>query len=335
MATRSVDVVAVNREVTAYNKEGELMHLGEIMSETYGADEVQRFTFYPTKENPWATGSKHETGYALGTGSSNMSFVNPSDAQKQMLDRGLVMEDVIAWKGGLHMNTKWVDLDNKLPDPFEYDREFWEVYGRDESWMHPSVSLTTNLSIGRMAARYVAGIYRLVCTNGLEAKILNLPEVDIRHTDWEVSALDDKLSGLGLGAEGIRLQALEHGLTNYNHMHAAVNLYKRYITEGMRDIGLSNEMLMLEKNVFGISRNTLASWAMQGFVDQLDLLVEHFEPTDVVTSGHLINAYTNMLNVHRIRSGHDRGIWQAWERMDAVLNTTVSLANISALFSAN
>src|SRR5215204_3421200 len=123
---RTIEVTEIIDELTYLDITGTERELGTIISEVYGKDEAKKFTFKPALSNPFAQKGKAEEGYALGIGSAHLEFINPAEAQRAALARGLEIKDVLAYKGGLQMKTQFVDPEHRWADVIGYDLPFWE-----------------------------------------------------------------------------------------------------------------------------------------------------------------------------------------------------------------
>ena len=325
MSTRTIEVVRAEQVLSFINSQNVEEVLGEIVIDRYGQDEVKRFLFKPEPTNPFTVQYKKDSVYKLGVGSAHLRFVNPVDVQRKILDQGWVIQDQYARRGGLELETYFAHHDFEMPDFFEYDNEFWSWRKQpEEGKIFAGLSLRTDLRLGHMAVRIRQGFYRLICANGIFSSLLNLPEINIRHVDWDVHKLELEDSLLGpdnLGPE----------LTNTRFLSYARNLIGRYHREANNG-GLSDQMQLLEQQFTGLSQNTLKPWAIEGYLTQLDIILDKFSADDPVRGIHLVNAYTNAVNSYRMRQS-DRGIFSALDGTDAIVRATVSLANIASIFS--
>lgn len=328
MSKRTVDVHGKDTQLSFINPKGETITLGKIRAEIYGDGEAQRFMFFPDSGNPLVPDAKKEGEYALGVGSANMAFVQPSDAQSLLLDRGYQIKQQYASKGGLQMVTQFIRPMDAVEDPFLHDQRFWSWRPEKEKdgKIYHAVQLDTDLRLGHMAAAYTTGWYRTVCTNGLFAMILGTNSVQVRHVDWDADKLDERL-------EEKLIPTFDFGpvITKGKFLRKSIALMKRYYKE-IDERKLSPEMALLEKQFHGVSRNSIYSWAMEGYLHHLDLLTHVLGEDDDVRGIHLVNAYTSAVNARRIRQS-DRGTFSALESTNAVVSTTTALANLAAIFS--
>lgn len=330
MATRTVTVQQVVNDLSYLDASGSEKALGTIYQEVYGDDEVKRFTFRPDKDNPFIRKGKEEDGYVLGYGSAHMHFVNPADAQRAALDRGLELRDVLAYKGGLQMKSYFIDPEKRWGDMINYDYQFWEKQRREPGEVFALLQLDTNLRIGHMAARYVSGLYRQICSNGLAAPLLGLPTISIRHSEWETDNIEAQLEDIEFGT-GVVLDITRRPLTQMRHLTKALNVLNRLAAEAQSPEGVSTEMTLLRQRFPTITAPRGKTF--NNFVEQLELLLKTYpEETAAVTGLQIVNAYTNAVSVERFR-GSSRGAFDALEGMNSIITETVSLANMAAIFN--
>jgi hypothetical protein len=227
------------------------------------------------------------------------------------------------------MKTQFIDPEHRWADTIGYDLPFWAKQRRDPGELFAMVQLDTNLKIGHMAARFVQGVWRQVCTNGLTSNILELPSVAVRHTEWETGDIDEQLDGIEFGT-GLVFEALQKGLTSMKYLGVAARLLDRVKEESASPTGLTQEMLFLRERFPTITAPH--GKFFNNYSEQLALLLESFSSDEPVQGIHILNAYTNAVSVERFRSS-SRGAFDALENMNAVVAETVSLANMAAIFN--
>jgi hypothetical protein len=334
MASRKVTVTSNNRAVSIYNKKGEQIKLGTVVAEHYGDDEVRRFSFMPSGANPWSPERKIEKGYALGAGSKQMSFINPADAQEQLLEEGWKIVDQWAWKGGLQVTTIFNNPGAAVDDTIEHDLAFWEARGRKRGGMFPAVRLDTNLVIGRVAARYTAGVYRVVCTNGLISSVLNMGSASFSHRTWEEADLHKTIEDFQWTQALLNKSNYKGSVLGSGHSLRAVHkLLTTYIDASSAADAASAPWVRTMQKQLGMSANVLKGWTLEGFSGQLSMLAD--SNPDTIYSIDILNAYTNAVNAHRLNRANDAGVWRAMDGMDGVLHSVQTLMELSTLFSAN
>lgn len=323
---RTINVRDFDTDLTYLNPKGEVQPLGSIVEEIYGEDEAKRFTYYPDKTNQWAVGNKVDQGYRLGVGSAKMSFINPADAQGSLLEKGYEITDQFAYKGGTQMTTIYKHPDRVYKDPLDYDYDQWNTYGRKGNVVHAGASVTTNLVIGRSAARIQHGLYRTVCENGMVSSLFELPSEAYSHKEGEAARIKDIPETL---TDPVN-QALSRGVVEHKHLCAATKLLRRFHSESTSK-GISSELKLIGHVFTGITGNVLSIGQRQAYIEQLELICDTV--SDDITAFHIVNAYTNAINIRRVQAGSDRGAWVAWAKTDDVVSTTISIAKVSAIFS--
>lgn len=327
--TRTVAVTQLVDELTYLDVQGNEQPLGQIYQEIYGEGEAKRFTFKPDAKNPFKQKGKEDDGYVIGIGSANISFINPSEAQQAALDRGLQIQDVLAYKGGLQIKTHFIDPEKRIADVISFDYDFWSKQRREPGDLFAMLCLDTNLRIGHMAARYTSGIYRQVCSNGLYATLLGLPELAIRHSEWEVGDIDSSLESIGYGTD-VLMGYVRKPLTQSNYLASARRILGRLQDEAAQPTGLSTEMVFLKERFPTITHAKGKHFS--NYLEQIDLLLDSIEDNAPITGLQIVNAYTNAVSVERFR-GSDRGAFDALSNINSIIAETVSLANMAAIFN--
>lgn len=338
--SRTITIKPEARPITYLDKQGVEQQLGNVVAEDYNR-EVRRFLFEPVTSNPWANESKKYGEYVLGAGSKSMGFINPADVQRPILNAGWKIQDQVAYKGGLMMRTTFIAEDRSFQDPIDYDLEFWSNR-KEMGKMFPSITVDTCLQIGRVAARISAGIYRLLCTNGLVSSVMGLASLSFNHVEWDPAVLEESIDGLGAGDINQLIRGPE--ISRLSSIARAVKIIRRYRAESDSETGLSAPMKYLNEHFKSISPNVVKPWAIDAYLNQLDMYVQCYDvinganrglDTKPVYAVDLINAYTSGVNHRRMESGNDRGIWSALSEADSVVKTTAALANYADVFSQN
>lgn len=324
---RSVDVISVVNDVTMLDMDGNEILLGAIEREDYGNDEARRFRFHVEEQNPFAPANKMKVPYVLGIGSSHMNFINPAEAQRALVEMGYTATQQFALKGGAVMKTLYFHPEKSQADVYHHDAQFWNWRNLTEEMdgkLFHAVLMETDLRIGHMALRLSPGWFRSRCTNGLFSSHLVSP-VSFRHLDFEKDHLGEAIR------QTLHTRAFTRGkpIGQIQHVYKARNILHRYADE-MAHGEVSSAMQLLAEQFQGISPNRLKPWALKGYTKQLDMHIAKAEDK-IVHVADLVNAYTNAVNDARLRSG-DRGIFDALESTDAVVNTTIALSQIAQLF---
>lgn len=327
--SRQVEVVSEERAITFYDKKMQLLKLGEIRVENY-QDEVKRWLFAPGSQNPWSGEHKQEKPYQLGTGSKNLVFVNPSEAQEVLLNMGWVIADQYATRGGLSMVTVFILADRPFQDSITYDHDLWSNRkGMDKIW--PCIQLETNLMLGRIAARYSGGIFRQICVNGATGKVLDLGEADFRHNEWNVDDVIEEIEAAKFGS----ISALPMGpvIASNKGLKAAIGFLDRYLEERASDSGLTARFKLMEDVLSPLSSNVVKPWVLTNYSKHLKTLSASHLQSGEIHMFDLLNAYTSGVNEHRMETRSSRAAFASMYMADSVVKLTSHLASISELFS--
>lgn len=329
MSTRTVSVIRNVKEITCLDLKGEEVLLGHISMDSYGKDEVKRFDFKVSDHNPWAPLNKRDSGYSLGVGSAKLDFVNPADVQGLLINKGFETVAQYAARGGLQLYTVYQNPEVFQEDLFPHDNHLWDwrrLTGPDAIKSFQGMLVETDLRIGHMAVRLTPGLYRLICENGLFENVLDTGVVAVKHHEFDTAQVKEKIQEL------IKTP-LQHGpaITTIKHLKQAHTLLKRYSTEIQKE-KLSVQMQLLGTQFQGISKNVIRPWALEGYLTHLSALLEAYPDTFDISTLHLVNAYTSAVNIHRMKRS-DKGILSALYALKPVVQTTITLANISAIFN--
>ncbi len=338
MEDRTIVVKATDRPVTFYNGAGELQQLGRVVVEDYQA-EVSRFQFYPDTGNRWAPKNKQGAHYNLGTGSAKLDFVSPSEAQNPLLATGWQIVDQYATKGGLRMHTIFSRPEITFEDPYSYDRDMWHALETDREYgsICPAVLLETNLTVGRMAAKYVGGLFRIICLNGLIIRALDLGEVSWSHIDYSRAGSLYRLKEAGFVDTVSLPKGDEIGtLVEIRKFAEIIGAYREARKETPSEI--PPRFRFIEEQYSSLSVHRTKDWALKGYLSQLNQFADWREGLaggdGKVYALDIAQCYTNAVNLHREQNsnGSDRGIFAALSQLQSIAEVTQSFVGLARLF---
>lgn len=167
------------REVHSYDLEGQVHTMGNIISRTYKGEKVQRHYF----------DSSEGKTYRLGNTSDRFTFVDHTAAIEPLLEQGYKLKDTHTSRGGMHLYAALERADGETHnDPISWDLQFWhdargsgyQVVKRE---IRESIIVVSSVRPGK-GIKYMRGWFRLICTNGLVAELLNLGKVKMNHANW-------------------------------------------------------------------------------------------------------------------------------------------------------
>lgn len=300
--SRQVDVYSLERPVEFIGRDGVERPLGTVIADEYVDEQanagIRRFHFHPDPSNPFLRRSKLSTGYSLGLGSDQMSFINPADPIRTLLDQGWEIVDQFAGQSGIEIVTLLVFPEAEdREDPITYDRNFW-VNHVGPTGMRLAAEVTTSLWIGRMATRIDLGYYRLICTNGLVGEAMGLESLAYRHTVWAGDQfLTDFLPAVD-EVTGLPEIALGKPVGDERTINSLARALGR-IRDLRTNTETSSPALTTLTERFPVFSNIPVD-TLTGFIDQLGMMVDTGAvPHGDIRTGHLLNGYTNVLNAHR------------------------------------
>lgn len=333
MTTRQVSVSRETRDLTFLDTEGNEVPLGTVGVDEFEGEGVRKLVFYPSEQNPWVpSAKKREEGYSLGVGSSALDVLNPADAQRVLVDQGWKAYHQFGIGGGWASSMIYALPSEEFDDPIKYDREIWGERGTKNSLM-PMVNLRMSLTTGRMCAEYNVGIYRLICTNGVVSPLLDLPAYRFSHRDWSI---DNVVQSLSSETAFPVIRELPRGpeVADPRHLTLASKYLRRYLEDQTNPEGKSESSQILERAFPIFSPSSTSPWALENYLDQLDLLLSGHSG-GAIHALDLVLAYTSGVNLQRHRNGNDRGAYWAFESQNRVIESTRSLAEMAVIFSDN
>lgn len=334
LGTRRVTVRDTQQPLSYLNKENERVVLGHVVTSNYGNEDIRSFKFLPEANNPW-TYKKAEDGINLGKGSGAMQYLDFAEAQEPLIEMGMTMSDLYVSRAGADMVATYTMQDAAEEDPWAWDRQLWGERGKVNS-IYPGVTLRMTLAPGRVAAHYQAGLYRLICTNGLVGTIVQGWDMRVRHVDWDIKRVMGELSSLDPRSAMRSVLGAQTPIATANGMQKVVDVLNRYRT-AQTDAKSGGGTLPVQWQVFkqeftAFNPTTTPSWAFDNFMTFLDALVQ--EERDVTTLD-IANAYTGAVNRRSLVEGDDRGRFWGMMPVEQVVKSTSSLARLATIFSDN
>lgn len=328
---RSVEVFRNSLPLSYINRHGEEIPLGHAYNDRFAGENVTKLMFAPGTENPFARNT--EKTYELGTGSRNLSLVNPADIMRVLLNQGWQIRDQFGSYGGAIIETHFTSA-RAYGDTITYDVGFWNQHGRIDSELRPMIRLVTNLYPGHMAASLEAGIWRKICTNGAVANIMKMPKFQYRHATWSVrSVLEDlATSKLDSFVDGVPSGPVVTSIKNLRKAYMIIADYKL-----MRDNdNLSPEIQNLAQVISMFKPNVVKqNWLMTNYLNQLALFAFHPDVSEdmPVYALYLVNILTSAINVRRISD--PRGAMAAYALVNPIVDATAMLCGLAALFETS
>lgn len=333
---RTVTVTADRHEVEYMDRNHEIKTLGEIVIDNY-ENEGRRILFNAARSNEFIPESKKTKPYTLGFGSQHLDFVNPAGVMEILADRGWEISDQLAFKGGLQMITTFTNPTVTLDDIYDYDHKFWSNFNDSAvAGMRPAIHLETNLVVGKVAVSMLSGFLRMVCTNGLIIKLLGLPTLRFKHSDFsDLNSIRENMDTSGITS----IERVVYGpqIGTAKTVHRMADVLHSWI-----DTIDDPKWAALEASFKSISPNMVKPWALKGYIaglheiaDMAATSVHQIRNNDQVYLLDLMQAYTNAVNHHRAAQNTDRGAWAALSMANTVVEKTASFSSLVSIFSDN
>lgn len=189
----SIIVAERARSVHRYTQAGEVLELGTIVTRNYQNEQAQRHYFISTREDGGDLRSTPKI-YRLGVTTTQFRFVDHTVAIDPFLNRGYGVQDMIISHGGMNMYAVLSRPQARvIKDPIDWDLQYWpSEQSQKPRELRESIVVFSAIRPGK-AITYRRGWFRLICTNGLVAEILNLGTMKFNHNTWSSTTLTQNL----------------------------------------------------------------------------------------------------------------------------------------------
>lgn len=333
--TRTVEVTRQPETLTFIDKEGVERELGTIFTDEFAGENVRKIRWQPSH---WRRTDKdgNEQPYEFGFGSGSLTVINPADFQKPLLDSGWQIRDQYQGFGGSALNTTYILPDRAYDDPYHFDRELWGERG-DLNSLHVAVQMETNIRPGHMAVRITPGLFRLVCTNGLIARVMGLGSFELKHAEglnnFSTEELIARVHGMTADFGSLPQGAY---LGSARTLAKANDVLKRFYDETFVNKNVSPAMELLGKSFAVFSAkgyNAINSGMTKGFIDMMDRVVSQGRDVYAID---VLNAYTSAVNLRRagaVNGGANFSAFRALQATEPVVEAVAQMSAIAQLFS--
>lgn len=284
--------------VFSVNSEGEKVEIG-----------VVKYTDYENERHVrglWFESAIDGKPHSLGAATSQWNIVSPYDAIRPFMDRGYKVRSVVHGEGGASVVAFLSNPEVSFIDPIQWD--FYAGVNIPELRGLPleqSVRIRAGLRKGTGISVDV-GFFRLVCTNGLVARVMDLGNVRFDHRTFTEDKIDDFCR--------------KTPLTSPEQLPTAPSLL---IPEVIRLLSIDDPVLtprLIREPLERIQANTSRS-----VVDDLqNSLAEIHESQERFNHLDLINAVTNAKLVSQSE-------WSIYSRSDTVMGSLTDLVELAAV----
>lgn len=323
--------------VRAYNEQGEVIDLGYVVSRRYRGEQAQRHYFVGTDEKG------RTKRFKMGVTTTQFRFTSHQDVLAPLVERGWGINDVVYGRGGQYMMAILRRPDGLcLEDPIVWDHHQWAPM--DRKVLHESIVVRSSIRPGR-GYRYSRGIFRTICTNGLEVSILNLGNVRYSHTNWSAASVVNRMGSMAPLQEG---QIWGPMVGNANGARRLAGLLESLVGEviegeaynqSSRDIDDEDEAPMDKSREAALARlpffvrNQATSivgqptWYIKGMAAQLRQMAESQSDIHAL---HVANVTTNVVNLAR-RETRPHAIMRPLLRAETITDSTMNLLGALSL----
>lgn len=219
----TVIVSEQSRPVTIPTAEG-LIEVGQAVTRVYEGEDAQRHSFIAKD-----TGNE----FSMGVTSEDYEFINHTDALEPLLDRGYTITKQTQGRGGMQLYTI-LEPQNpiSLPDPIAWDHDLWPMTHKKEK-LRESLFVTSSVKPGK-GLRFERGFFRMICTNGLVAKVLELGGASFTHSNFSVAKMEQALFG---GEKGSNSSILGPQMGTKKGVHQLLGFVDQIIEQGGDELG--------------------------------------------------------------------------------------------------
>lgn len=225
--------------------------------------------------------------FSLGKASGRFQIRDHFSLAEPLLDLGFEPSDVRLARGGARIFLTLTHPDMIVDDPITWDHTLYPELGDDT--MKFSIGLSADARAGK-GFNYIAGFFRLICINGLIAKVLDMGNLFISHQHF--SQLRVHEWGKSLIEEG---QEDEIVFPKFPTLPVAALEWPRQFIRETVDSESENLDRYPEFVREPAQRlcGRLPQWTQEGIEAQLELIQDN---SDTFNTLDLVNAMTNVAN---------------------------------------
>ena len=291
------------RPLHAYTQHGHVQELGNVVTRNYRGEQAARHYFI----------GKDEKGvdktYKLGVTTSRFQFVDHTVALDPLLNRGYTIKDTVISRGGMNMYAV-LERPNaqEIADPMNWDLQFWHDETGSGTKVVPrtmteSIVVFSSIKPGK-AINYRRGYYRLICSNGLVAEVLDLGHIKANHAAWSHDLISSHLNLLPTLSETIEWGAYAgspHGCLRFARLLgqlAELPDTAEFDEDGTQPLTIEAVVLELPLFIRDLIKPILSmpSWFRSSIAAQFTALAEVERK---IFALDVVNAVTNPINIER------------------------------------
>ena len=273
----------------ALHPEPYIQTLGVAFQERYAGDKLTRYQFSPVGRAI----EKHPINLGFSpTESESAGIPNPLDIQQFLISEGWIPVKHYLLRKGVGIDTFFIDPTMVWQDTLGDDLALWQtpdVTTWQAGTIRRAISVRVNLTLGRMAYTVTAGVYRLVCTNGLMHAVLEGGCAEITHQMIQKMSARDLLSKLKNDNVLTETTTMPTGrlLGSGKNVKPVAQIVRNIAKAKHNNDPLPYGNIEAAKAISGRSE-----WFLNTYADILDNIAER----DQVYAIHVLNASTTVAN---------------------------------------
>ena len=306
--TSSVDAFSGYRTIWGYDDDGKPMELGVVRYTDYeGSRNLRNLQF-----ESYLDGKAHNMGNASG----RYTVISHSRIVQPFLDAGFEIRKAIYARGGQSMDLQLGYPGTRFEDLIGWDHEWLkehapESYAAPERAMELAVRVRSDLRPGS-GITATAGYFRLICLNGLMAKVLMMGHMVAQSRSWAVEKIEDFVSDIHILPE--TFPRADTALID-----DVIDAYDRVMSEAERMPRLVREPAQRVADATGGERR-------EAFRDNLLALRDG---TESFSTLDLMSAYTNTAHVGRgDQASRNLTVYRHIDPVTTALTDLVELAGV-------
>lgn len=299
---RKVVVHEEQHPVTSYKPGAMTTYLvGTVISRVYQGESVQRHLFLPAGQD-----AEDETNLvSMGPTSTSFDFVDYAGLVEPFLDQGRKsgrLKQTWLFRGGTCFRAL-IELPMRgIPDPIEWDLDLWE--SNKVGTLRQVIEIVSSVKPGH-GIRITRGLFRLVCSNGLISKVLNLGFWKFSHSNFNPETVAQIASSSG-----------EYQDFTVGNKKGA----ERFLGVLQQDEVDESIPYFVQSSMGVLSR--LPKWYVSGLQVQMQEFIDH-SPVDRIGPLDLMNMLTSPMSLYEEAS--EASIGRLSGKMESITKATMSL----------
>lgn len=329
MSTRTVSVYDNSQDIFSY-VEGKPTHVGRVVRDEYKGDDMYRYDFIPNQD--LSPDDPEFKIYDLGVMREDTMVVDPVSALSPLLDNGWQLETFYSIREGRKFYAVLKNPDAQVSDIIDWDYGFWQsIRSNTPKNMYEGIVVSGGI-IPRSSISYQRALFRLICTNGLTANIMDFGSVRMKHATFQANELISKLQGMNRNDLGGKLLGPRFG--SPGHALRVGSYIRNHYLE--TDEAVPNNSS--RDRIPGFLRNihntfeSMPSWFLESYSDVITMMGHNLSGRDV-HAVDILNAITNVVNREALQE-EPHALGRVIMKQSALIEATEQLMGVMA-FSDN